>query len=66
MNKKIVLVKAINTAEQTQEETNEEGINVDKGLLNVEITLPASFFEGEDIDTVITNAKKDGVRNYKK
>ena len=54
------------SAEQTQEETNEEGINVDKGLLNVEITLPASFFEGEDIDTVIANAKKDGVSEVTK
>lgn len=35
------------SAEQTQEETNEEGINVDKGLLNVEITLPASLLKGK-------------------
>ena len=30
--------------------SNEGSIEVDKGLFSVEITMPASFFEGEDID----------------
>ncbi len=41
---------------------NEETVDVDKGLMNVEITLPASTFEGQDIDEVIAEAKKDGVK----
>lgn len=45
------------------EKTSEEGpLKVDKGLLNVEVTIPASFFEGQDIDTVISEAKNDGVK----
>lgn len=43
------------------ESTDNEKVDVDKGLLNVEITLPASFFEDDDIDEVIADAKEDGV-----
>jgi hypothetical protein len=39
---------------------DETGIEVDKGLLNVEITLPASFFQG-DPEQAIANAKANGV-----
>ena len=43
-------------------ETGEQsGIEVDKGLLNVEITLPASFFDEEEMDQAIAKAKADGV-----
>ncbi|RKN86379.1 hypothetical protein D7M11_03555 [Paenibacillus ginsengarvi] len=41
-------------------------INVDKGLLDVEVTLPASFFNGQDLDQVIEKAKTDGVKEAKK
>lgn len=43
-----------------KEETN-ESVAVDKGLLNVEITLPASLFEGEDVDNSVAEAEKDGI-----
>jgi len=50
-------------AEGTTDKTSDgEQLKVDKGLLNVEVTIPASFFEGKDIDTVITEAKNDGVK----
>lgn len=53
------------TEEQTEEATGKQDgdqtVDVDKGLLNVEITLPASMFEGEDIDAVMEEAKKEGV-----
>lgn len=53
-------------AEESQdavEDTSQEGqsIDVDQGLLSVEITIPASFFEGQDMDEVIADAKEDGV-----
>jgi hypothetical protein len=51
---------------QTKEETKEEKVEVDKGLLNVEITLPASMFEGQDIDTIIASAKGEGVAEVTK
>ncbi|MED3662948.1 hypothetical protein P4476_13865 [Ureibacillus terrenus] len=65
----IALLTACNSNEeskangdQQQEKASEsEGINVDKGLLNVEVTLPASFFEGEDIDAAIAEAKEKGI-----
>ena len=51
----------------SDEGKGEEGqVNVDKGLLNVEVTLPATFFEGEDLDSVIAEAKKDGVSKVTK
>ncbi|KOY81274.1 hypothetical protein I6G82_02735 [Lysinibacillus macroides] len=49
-----------NTKDTTEESSPD--VKVDKGLLNVEVTLPASFFEGQDIDTVITEAKKEGIK----
>lgn len=57
--------KSEENAEQNQEETEEKGLSVDKGLLNVEVTLPAAFFEGTDMDEVIAEAKKDGVKEVK-
>lgn len=51
--------KKADNADQTAEETS---LKVDKGLLNVEVTIPASFLEGQDIDTAITAAKEEGVK----
>ncbi|MCP3739461.1 hypothetical protein [Rossellomorea sp. BNER] len=51
---------------QTEEQTKDQSVDVDKGLINVEITIPASMFEGEDIDTVIANAKKEGITKVTK
>lgn len=51
---------------EQEKKSTEEGVNVDKGLLTVEATLPASMFEGEDIDTVISEAKADGVSEVTK
>jgi hypothetical protein len=36
-------------------------IEVDKGIFNVNITLPASMFKDQNIDEVITKAKEGGV-----
>jgi len=54
------------SAKQQEEQTEDESVDVKKGLLNVEVTLPASMFEGEDIDTVIADAKKEGVKEVTK
>lgn len=51
---------------ENKEEKKNEAVSVDKSLLNVEVTLPASMFEGEDIDTVIANAKNDGIKDVTK
>ncbi|MFD1705156.1 hypothetical protein ACFSCZ_00130 [Siminovitchia sediminis] len=52
--------------ETAEEEVQaEQGVDVDKGLMNVEITLPKIFFEGEDTDTWIAQAKENGVKEVK-
>jgi Adhesin P1 N-terminal domain len=44
-------------------EESSENIDVDKGLLNVEITLPASFFEDEaDLESTKADAEKEGIK----
>lgn len=56
--------ETVNTEEVAQEsEAAEEGegIDVDKGLFNVEITIPASFFEGEDLEQVAADAEAEGI-----
>lgn len=49
-----------------KDKTEEKSIEVDKGLLNVEITLPASLFEDQDIEAVIAEAKEEGVKEVVK
>lgn len=48
-------------ADKKSEDEN-ESVKVDKGLLNVEVTLPASMFEGEDMDSSIAEAEKEGIK----
>lgn len=44
-------------------ESTEEGggVNVEKGLFDVEVTIPPSFFEGEDAEQVAANAEAENV-----
>lgn len=50
---------------EEQETTEETAASVDKGLLSVEINIPPSMFEGEDIDTVIADAEAEGIKATK-
>lgn len=45
---------------ETSETEDEEGIEVDKGLLNVEVTLPSSFFEEDDLAKIEAEMKEEG------
>lgn len=47
---------------ESTSKTESQSIDVDKGLFNVEITLPASFFEGQDIDNIVSEMKDEGVK----
>jgi PBP1b-binding outer membrane lipoprotein LpoB len=40
----------------------EESVEVDKKLFNVEVTLPASMFENESLETVKADAKENGIK----
>ncbi|WP_404321819.1 hypothetical protein LG298_15155 [Cytobacillus firmus] len=71
MSVMIVLLSACSESEKTagekepvtEKKTEEsEAVEVDKGLLNVVITLPASMFEGEDADSSIAEAEKEGIK----
>lgn len=53
--------ESVNSETSDVKENHDGKVNVDKGLLSVDVTIPASFFEGEDMDTVIANAKQDGI-----
>lgn len=57
------------TSDSPKEEkakADEKSVEVDKGLFNVEVTLPASMFEGDDPEKVIADAKADGVSEVEK
>ncbi len=45
-----------------KKESETEDFAVDKGLLNVEITMPASFVEGDDVDATIKEAEVEGIK----
>ncbi|MFF2875079.1 hypothetical protein ACFVR2_02025 [Gottfriedia sp. NPDC057991] len=53
-----------NQAKQTtkNKKQKEESVEVDKGLFNVKLTLPASMFEGDDINKVISDTEKEGIK----
>lgn len=51
--------------EATDQEATNEAVEVDKGLLNVEVTLPASMFEGEDVDASMAEVEKEGIKATK-
>lgn len=56
--------RELNVAETNASENinKDDSISVDKNLLDVEVTLPASLFEGQDIDKVVTEAEQDGIK----
>ena len=45
------------------EESEDQNISAEKGLLSVEITLPASFFEGSSQDEIMASANEDGIKD---
>jgi len=50
----------------SESKEKEEAVGVDKGLFSVEVTLPQSFFEGEDIDQAIADAEAEGIKEATK
>ncbi|MEI5909408.1 hypothetical protein WAK64_20480 [Bacillus spongiae] len=64
----VMVLSACSNDEGKESEKKEEDqkVDVDKGLLNVEVTLPSTMFEGEDIDEVMADAKEEGVSEVTK
>ncbi|MGD6830695.1 hypothetical protein ACQCT5_00940 [Sutcliffiella halmapala] len=53
------------TEEKEAAENKEDAASVDKGLFNVEVTIPASMFEGENVDEVVAEAETEGIKATK-
>lgn len=53
-------------AEPAKSEQEEKGVEVEKGLRNVEVTLPASLIGEKDIDELVKEAKAKGVKEVTK
>ena len=49
-------------AENTEESAEPETIEVDENLFNVEVKLPASFFDGESAEEIIAAAEEQGIK----
>jgi hypothetical protein len=54
-----------NKENKEKEKNKTQQVNVDKGLLSVTITLPASMFEDQNVDQAIEDAKKEGITAMK-
>ena len=51
--------------DKEEKKSDESGIAVDKGLMNVELTLPAGFFEGQSEEDIIASGKAEGIKEVK-
>lgn len=51
--------------EGNKTESDRGTLSAEKNLFDVEVTLPAAFFEGSDISTIETEAKAKGVHEVK-
>jgi hypothetical protein len=51
--------------EPTKTEETDANLEVDKGLLNVEVTLPSTLFENTPEEEIVSNAEKEGFKDVK-
>lgn len=54
-----------NSKEESPENSNSDKLSAEENLLSVEITIPSTFFEGQDVDKVVEGAKEKGVGEAK-
>lgn len=48
-------------SEDTESGEDSQGVSVDEGLFDVEVTIPAGFFEGEDPEQLAAEAEEEGI-----
>lgn len=48
-------------SEDTESGGDSQGVSVDEGLFDVEVTIPAGFFEGEDPEQLAAEAEEEGI-----
>lgn len=56
----IVMVFSLSACGSGEEKKNDGAVEVDEGLLKVEITLPADFFDGETDADIVADADEKG------
>lgn len=62
----LLLAACGDDAKKDSDKNNEEkGVEVDKGLLDVELTLPAELFEGQTKESIEASAKEQGVKEVR-
>ncbi len=65
----LILLTACSSEEAGKKDNKEESakkdesVEVDKKLFNVEVTLPASMFENESLETIKADAKENGIKD---
>lgn len=52
-------------ATKIETKENDRAAGVDKGLLNVEVTIPKDFFEEDELEEVVANAEAEGIKDVK-
>lgn len=50
---------------EEEKDQEEDGLEVEKGILNVSITIPASMFEGQDMNEEVEGMKQEGIKDVK-
>ncbi|WP_079526466.1 hypothetical protein [Solibacillus isronensis] len=61
----LLFLTACGAENDKKQSDQEQSIEVDKGLLDVELTLPADFFEDETPEEIEAAAKEKGVKEVK-
>jgi PBP1b-binding outer membrane lipoprotein LpoB len=61
----LILLTACSSEVASKKESakKDESVEVDKKLFNVEVTLPASMFENESLETIKADAKENGIKD---
>ncbi|XXM70796.1 hypothetical protein ACQ0QQ_13865 [Lysinibacillus sphaericus] len=61
----VILLTACSSEEASKKEDGKKEVNVevDKKLFNVEVSLPASMFKNESLETIKADAKENGIKD---
>lgn len=61
----IIFIGCNKNKNTSTKESSGDTISSEEGLLNVEVTLPKSFFSDKDASTIETEAKAEGIKDVK-
>ena len=58
----VMSILLVACSSKDEESKKSDNVDINKGIVNVEVTLPASFFEDTDMEKLKEEAKEDGVK----